>query len=90
MSPENLRPQKSRHVLFILGPLVFKHEIDVSQILVELIKLASLIITLNKASASAQRISTVLDMPDDVDFKMVYYDSIEDLNTKIARGNYYS
>ena len=41
-----------------------------SQILVELIKLASLIITLNKASASAQRISTVLDMPDDVDFKI--------------------
>ena len=41
-----------------------------SQILVELIKLASLIITLNKASASAQRISTVLDMPDDVDFSV--------------------
>ena len=41
-----------------------------SQILVELIKLASLIITLNKASASAQRISTVLDMPDDVEFSV--------------------
>ena len=40
-----------------------------SQILVELIKLASLIITLNKASASAQRISDVFDMPSDVDFK---------------------
>jgi ABC-type multidrug transport system fused ATPase/permease subunit len=34
-----------------------------SQILVELIKLASLIITLNKASASAQRVSAVLTMP---------------------------
>ena len=41
-----------------------------SQILVELIKLASLIITLNKASASAQRISSVFDMPDDVDFNI--------------------
>lgn len=40
-----------------------------SQILVELIKLASLIITLNKASASAQRISDVFDAPSDVDFK---------------------
>ena len=34
-----------------------------SQILVELIKLASLIITLNKASASAKRISDVLETP---------------------------
>ena len=34
-----------------------------SQILVELIKLASLIITLNKAAASASRISDVLDTP---------------------------
>jgi ABC-type multidrug transport system fused ATPase/permease subunit len=33
-----------------------------SQILVELIKLASLIITLNKASASAHRVSSVLNM----------------------------
>ena len=41
-----------------------------SQILVELIKLASLIITLNKASASAQRISDVFDTPSDVDFKV--------------------
>lgn len=41
-----------------------------SQILVELIKLASLIITLNKASASAQRISDVFDTPSDVDFKI--------------------
>ena len=41
-----------------------------SQILVELIKLASLIITLNKASASAQRISNVFDMPDDIEFNV--------------------
>ena len=41
-----------------------------SQILVELIKLASLIITLNKAAASAQRISDVFDTPDDLDFKI--------------------
>lgn len=34
-----------------------------SQILVELIKLASLIITLNKASASASRVSSVLNTP---------------------------
>lgn len=34
-----------------------------SQILVELIKLASLIITLNKAAASAGRVSTILNMP---------------------------
>lgn len=39
-----------------------------SQILLELIKLASLIITLNKASASAQRISAVFDTPSDVEF----------------------
>jgi ABC-type multidrug transport system fused ATPase/permease subunit len=37
-----------------------------SQILVELIKLASLIITLNKASASAKRISDVLNTVEDV------------------------
>ena len=41
-----------------------------SQILVELIKLASLIITLNKASASAQRISDVFDTPSDVEFNV--------------------
>ena len=41
-----------------------------SQILVELIKLASLIITLNKASASAQRISAVFDTPSGVDFNI--------------------
>ena len=41
-----------------------------SQILVELIKLASLIITLNKASASAQRISYVFDTPNDVNFNV--------------------
>ena len=39
-----------------------------TQILVELIKLASLIITLNKASASAKRISDIFDTPDDIDF----------------------
>ena len=39
-----------------------------SQILVELIKLASLIITLNKAAASAKRISDVFDTPSDVEF----------------------
>lgn len=36
-----------------------------SQILIELIKLASLIITLNKAAASASRISSILDTPSD-------------------------
>ena len=36
-----------------------------SQILVELIKLANLIITLNKASASAHRVSDILQMPTD-------------------------
>ncbi|MBE6531757.1 MAG: ABC transporter ATP-binding protein [Ruminococcaceae bacterium] len=41
-----------------------------SQILVELIKLASLIITLNKASASAKRISSVLDTPSDIPFSV--------------------
>lgn len=41
-----------------------------SQILVELIKLASLIITLNKAAASAERISDVFDTPSDIDFKV--------------------
>ncbi len=38
-----------------------------SQILVELIKLASLIITLNKAAASASRISDILDTPSGTD-----------------------
>jgi len=41
-----------------------------SQILVELIKLASLIITLNKAAASAHRISDVLDTPNDACFSV--------------------
>ncbi|MBQ7383809.1 MAG: ABC transporter ATP-binding protein [Clostridia bacterium] len=41
-----------------------------SQILVELIKLASLIITLNKCSAGAKRISAVLDTPADTDFEV--------------------
>lgn len=39
-----------------------------SQILVELIKLASLIITLNKASASAARISSVFESPSDIEY----------------------
>ena len=38
-----------------------------SQILVELIKLANLIITLNKAAASAHRISDILQMPADTE-----------------------
>ena len=42
----------------------------ISQILVELIKLASLIITLNKASASAKRISDVFDLPSDIEHKV--------------------
>lgn len=41
-----------------------------SQILVELIKLASLIITLNKCSAGAKRISAVLDTPSDIEFEI--------------------
>ena len=41
-----------------------------SQILVELIKLASLIITLNKASASAKRISDIMDMPSDIEHEI--------------------
>ena len=41
-----------------------------SQILVELIKLASLIITLNKAAASASRISSILDTPSDIDHEI--------------------
>ena len=42
----------------------------ISQILVELIKLASLIITLNKAAASASRISSILDTPSEIDFEV--------------------
>ena len=49
-----------------------------SQILVELIKLASLIITLNKASASAKRISDIFDMPSDIEFN----DSVESNDTE--------
>ena len=41
----------------------------ISQILIELIKLASLIITLNKASASASRIASVLETPSDIEFQ---------------------
>ena len=50
-----------------------------SQILVELIKLASLIITLNKASASASRIATVLDTPSDIEFSVKNESDGEDL-----------
>lgn len=50
-----------------------------SQILVELIKLASLIITLNKASASAKRISAVLDTPSDISFSAGKESSDSDL-----------
>ena len=49
----------------------------ISQILVELIKLASLIITLNKAAASASRISGILDTPSEIDFE-VAKESTED------------
>ena len=41
-----------------------------SQILVELIKLASLIITLNKASASAKRIADIMDTPSQAEHKV--------------------
>ena len=41
-----------------------------SQILVELIKLASLIITLNKASASSRRVFEIIDTPSDTDRQM--------------------
>ncbi len=54
-----------------------------SQILVELIKLASLIITLNKAAASAQRISDVLEAPSDVDFEVRKNFSEEDYAVKL-------
>ena len=50
-----------------------------SQILVELIKLASLIITLNKASASASRIAAVLDTPSDIEFSVKNESNGEDL-----------
>ena len=53
-----------------------------SQILVELIKLASLIITLNKAAASAQRISDVLETPRDVEFNVRKDCSDEDYAVK--------
>ena len=49
-----------------------------SQILVELIKLASLIITLNKASASAKRISDVFDTLSDVEHSVSTEKSSED------------
>ncbi len=48
-----------------------------SQILVELIKLASLIITLNKALAGAHRISDIFDTPSDVS-RISVRDSVSD------------
>jgi len=41
-----------------------------SQILVELIKLANLIITLNKASASSKRVFDIMDTPTDIEKKI--------------------
>ena len=51
-----------------------------SQILVELIKLASLIITLNKAAASAHRIADVMQTPSDIEKAAV----IEQMDTDTA------
>lgn len=48
-----------------------------SQILVELIKLASLIITLNKASASSKRVFDVIDTPSD-DHRSIMEEGCED------------
>jgi ABC-type multidrug transport system fused ATPase/permease subunit len=57
----------------------------ISQILVELIKLASLIITLNKAAASASRISSILDTPSEIDFEVRQTSS--DTESSIAFDN---
>lgn len=59
-----------------------------SQILVELIKLASLIITLNKAAASAERISDVLEAPSDVDFKVRKNRDSEDYAVKFENVSF--
>lgn len=59
-----------------------------SQILVELIKLASLIITLNKAAASAQRISDVLEAPSDVDFTVRKSRDFEDYAVKFENVSF--
>jgi ABC-type multidrug transport system fused ATPase/permease subunit len=59
-----------------------------SQILVELIKLASLIITLNKAAASAQRISDVLETPRDVEFNVRKDYSDEDYAVKFENVSF--
>ena len=59
-----------------------------SQILVELIKLASLIITLNKAAASAGRISDVLEAPSDVDFKVRKNRDSEDYAVKFENVSF--
>ena len=59
-----------------------------SQILVELIKLASLIITLNKAAASAERISDVLEAPSDVEFKVRKSRDSEDYAVKFENVSF--
>lgn len=59
-----------------------------SQILVELIKLASLIITLNKAAASAGRISDVLEAPSDVEFKVRKNRDSEDYAVKFENVSF--
>jgi ABC-type multidrug transport system fused ATPase/permease subunit len=59
-----------------------------SQILVELIKLASLVITLNKAAASAQRISDVLEAPSDVDFTVRKSRDFEDYAVKFENVSF--
>ena len=59
-----------------------------SQILVELIKLASLIITLNKAAASAHRISDVFDTPNDVEFTVNNNSSAEDYAVKFENVSF--
>lgn len=56
-----------------------------SQILVELIKLASLIITLNKASASSRRVFDVIDTPSDID-RQITEDTTAD-NSSISFKN---
>ena len=59
-----------------------------SQILVELIKLASLIITLNKAAASAHRISDVFDTPSDVEFSVNNKSNDEDYAVKFENVSF--
>ena len=59
-----------------------------SQILVELIKLASLIITLNKCSASAKRISDVFDTPVDTDFTVTKESSSVELAVEFDKVSF--